>query len=299
MLPSLFTFHGCCAFMWMARGLLSFCRHSSIVMPQCLLRSPKRRLDLARLVGGARLDDGLLAVPIPVEREARVRLRMDRILELPVPPVLAAVGRDLDPGDLAAAGPGDARDLRIAFGGHMETGRGTRDDGFRTELEVVPAHLAAEIGSGDGVVHRLVPRVVGLIDHLDVLQIFHAEGRFPAGRDHTDRETLLDPKRIAVLGVGDEGVVHGLAHRHRVTEIAGIAAFIDQPRAGGFDADFSQQHGQRDAGPFAAARHPVDVLHGRVPCSRCPDHGSRASCWRGTRGSARARPTAAASGPPP
>jgi hypothetical protein len=71
--------------------------------------------------------------------------------------------------------------------------------------------LAAEIRTRDRVVHRLVPRVVGLIDHLDVLEIFHAEGRFPAGRDHADREALLDAERIAVLRIGDEGVVHGLA----------------------------------------------------------------------------------------
>src|SRR5262245_25349690 len=79
----------------------------------------KRRLKLALVVGGARHDDGVLSVPIPVIREARVRLRMNRVLDLCVPPVFAAVGRDFDPGDLAAAGPGDTRDLVVAAAAHL------------------------------------------------------------------------------------------------------------------------------------------------------------------------------------
>src|SRR5207245_6514266 len=64
-----------------------------------------RGLDIARLVGAARLQDRLLAVPSPGQQKARVAFRQDRLLQagrLPGPP---AVDTDLGFRHSPAAAP--------------------------------------------------------------------------------------------------------------------------------------------------------------------------------------------------
>src|SRR5712664_2011542 len=75
---------------------------------------------------------------------------------------------------------------------------------------MVPARFVAHIGSHDGVIHGFIPGVVGLVHHLDMSQVLHAEGRFPAGDYHPDRVTLLNTHRLAILAIGHDTVVHGL-----------------------------------------------------------------------------------------
>ncbi len=57
---------------------------------------------------------------------------------------------------------------------------------------MVPARLAAKVGSRDRMIHGLIPGHVGLVYDLDMSQILHAEGGFPAGDDQPNRVTLLN-----------------------------------------------------------------------------------------------------------
>src|SRR5206468_11298383 len=95
---------------------------------------------------------------------------------------------------------------------------------------------------------------------LDMAQVLHTEGPFPARDYHPDRITLLDTQRLAVLAVGYENVIHGLSQWNGVTELARVRPFVNQPGRLLFQADLVQQHGQRHPGPFAATGHPPDIL---------------------------------------
>src|SRR6266481_3577477 len=56
----------------------------------------QRRLNIIRLIDGAALDDGGVAVPLPGHAEARQCTRQDRLLKLRRLPVLAAIDGNLD-----------------------------------------------------------------------------------------------------------------------------------------------------------------------------------------------------------
>src|SRR6516165_1760975 len=115
-----------------------------------------RGLNLAELVGATRHQHRLLSVPSPVEREPGMGARNHWPLQLGFLPGLAAVGGHVDLLDHAAAGPDQSGDLHISLAGHLQPGRGPRDHGFRPELEMIPARLAADIGPRDRVVHGFV-----------------------------------------------------------------------------------------------------------------------------------------------
>src|SRR5437667_8236844 len=91
-------------------------------------------------------------------------------------------------------------------------------------------------------------------------QPFHAGGPFKAGYQQPQRVTLLRTDRLAILSVGHDDVVHGLSQRKRVTELALVRPFRNQPTRSFLHAGLVQQHRERHAGPFTAARHPMDVL---------------------------------------
>src|SRR5688500_2352152 len=66
------------------------------------------RLHIAGLVDGARLQEQRLAVPLMLEVKARTGLVQHRAVQPRGLPVAAAVERDIDPRDLAAARPGQS-----------------------------------------------------------------------------------------------------------------------------------------------------------------------------------------------
>ena len=140
---------------------------------------------------------------------------------------------------------------------------------------MVPARFQADVGPHHGMIHALIPGVIGLVHHLDVFQVLDAERGLPAGNEQPDRVTLLDPKRLAVLAVGDEHILHRLCDRHGVREFAGVVALGNQPRPLRLDPDLIQQDGQRHAGPLAATRHPVNELDRQphVRIALAVDHG--------------------------
>src|SRR5438132_63615 len=70
-----------------------------------------RRLNIARLVSCAALQDGDASVPAPGNAETSQRFRQHRFLKGCRCPAFAAVGRDIHLGDLAIAGPGEPGNL--------------------------------------------------------------------------------------------------------------------------------------------------------------------------------------------
>src|SRR5258708_12357916 len=95
---------------------------------------------------------------------------------------------------------------------------------------MVPARFAAQVGSRDGVIHAFIPGMVGLVHHLDMAEVLHVVGPFPAGDDHPDRVTLLDTHRLPILAVGHDAVVHALFQRTGVTELStGLPSITPPP----------------------------------------------------------------------
>src|SRR5262245_63339894 len=68
------------------------------------------RLHVAVAVDRTAHEHRRLAVPVPRRLEARQALVHDRLFELRLAPVLAAVGRDVDRADLARARPSESGD---------------------------------------------------------------------------------------------------------------------------------------------------------------------------------------------
>src|SRR6188768_11816 len=93
-----------------------------------------RGLLLANLVDAPRHDLGLVAVPIPLVGETAMGHPLRRATEFGLVPFLAAVGRDLDQLDGAAARPGQAADLVEALAGQPLFAGGERNDRFRSDL---------------------------------------------------------------------------------------------------------------------------------------------------------------------
>ena len=132
------------------------------------------------------------------------------------------------------------------------------------------------IGAHDGMIHALIPGVVGLVRQLDVAQVLHVVGPFPAGHDHPDRVALLDAHRLAILAVGHEQSSMALASGTVWLNLPGSAAFINQPTRLFFHA------GHRSTMRTAARRSIRCCSPSRertgpaTPCWRCPgtmDHG--------------------------
>src|ERR1700730_12999662 len=94
-----------------------------------------RGLHHAGVVGGAALQHGGTAVPLPGGAEAGQRLGQDRLLQGRWREALPAVGRDLDLPDAAIAGPGESGNLVEAPPLESEAGRRTCDDRFHLDRE--------------------------------------------------------------------------------------------------------------------------------------------------------------------
>src|ERR1700730_4792073 len=94
-----------------------------------------RGLHHAGVVGGAALQHGGTAVPLPGGAEAGQRLGQDRVLQGRWCEALPAIGRDLDLPDAAVAGPGQARNLVKARTLEGQAGRWPGDDRLNLDRE--------------------------------------------------------------------------------------------------------------------------------------------------------------------
>src|SRR5215470_8388935 len=101
-----------------------------------------RWLGIASLVSRTALDNGWRAIPDPREAEARLRNRQHRVLQRREAPILAAIGRDFDPGDLSAAGPGETGDLVKSGSWQVHLARWKGDHRFRFHCEGEDPRLA-------------------------------------------------------------------------------------------------------------------------------------------------------------
>src|SRR6202049_4980207 len=112
----------------------------------------QRRLLLPDLVGAARHDLGLVAIPIPLISEPDVRHALWDHLELGGVPLLPAIGGDLHGLDGAAAGPSQPGDLVGSLAGQLLWAGRVGDDRLRSELEaersVVLMVLAMHVAGG-------------------------------------------------------------------------------------------------------------------------------------------------------
>src|SRR3977135_3846880 len=94
-----------------------------------------RWLHHARVVGGATLQHGGTAVPLPRCAEAHGRLWQDRALQSRRRPASSAVGRHVDLPDAAVARPGEPGNF-VESGSHQrQSRRRTRDEGFHLDRE--------------------------------------------------------------------------------------------------------------------------------------------------------------------
>src|SRR2546422_122214 len=123
-----------------------------------------RRLHVAGRIDGAALDDGRGPVPGPAEPEAGEALVDHRLFQRRLVPVLPAVHRDVDGGDLAAPRPRESLDLVRPGAGQLHAPGGTGDDrlGLHDEAELPPLALGHRVGVARG----LAPEVPGLVARL-------------------------------------------------------------------------------------------------------------------------------------
>src|SRR5258708_32904490 len=94
---------------------------------------------------------------------------------------------------------------------------------------MVPARFAAQIGPRNGVIHGFIPGGVGLVRHLDMSQVLHAEGPSPAGLYHPDPVTLLNTQAVAILPAGHENVIRGLCTHKRVSKLSMVRDCVNPP----------------------------------------------------------------------
>src|SRR6516225_3414093 len=105
-----------------------------------------RWLHHARVVGGATLQHGGTAVPLPRCAEAHGRLWQDRALQSRRRPAPSAVSRHFDLPDAAIARPGQPGNLVESGSPQHESRRRTRDEGFHFDRKhklpslLIPEH---------------------------------------------------------------------------------------------------------------------------------------------------------------
>ena len=129
---------------------------------------------------------------------------------------------------------------------------------------------ARAVGHQVGVLRRFLAAHGRLIHHLEAPQPLDVGVALPPGQQEPQRISLLRPKRLAVLAIGDHRVVHHLFDRDAAVKLAGVRAFGEDPRRAGVHAALTEQRGHRHAGPLAAAREAVDALHVRLRGAAAP-----------------------------
>src|SRR5438445_5143985 len=220
-----------------------------------------RGLHVARLIGCAARQDGLGATPGPREQEGRVRHRQHRIDQPSVSPRLAAVGTDLNPCDPPPSGPGDAADFPWALGGHHPDPRRRPRDRrlrFHGERELASRPIRHRIC----VLRRLLARLEWLIAELEPSQPLDVDIAFPARQHEPRRVALLRPQRLAVLAVGNEGVVQDLVDGHAARENRRVFALGQYPLRAWLHRDFVHERRDQYARPVAGAGQAVQGLRG-------------------------------------
>ena len=186
-------------------------------------------------------------------------------------PVHAAVDRDVDLFDLAAAAPGQAADFIKPGRRHRLLRAGKGDDGFRLVDPGEAARFA--VRHQLGVFRCLLPGVPRRVAELDPAQPFDADVALPTRNQDAQRISLLWPQRFAVLGVDDKAIVEAFGERQAAVHAGAVGAFDHDPFGFLLQPDLVEKGRERHAGPFGAADHAVGELQ-RVELRLAPFHAA-------------------------
>src|SRR5947209_7387674 len=210
-------------------------RHNAVVEPRHSVSSLKRhvpvlgdllsrRLHLPDLVGGARKNLGLVAIPIPLIAEPGVRHALWGALELGAVPRPPAIGGYLHETNGAPAGPRQPADLVESASGQLLRAGRVSDDRLGSDHHAERSFFRMLIEMPEVVVVHVVP-----VHQFDPAQPLRIENAFVAGHDQPHRKTLLRPHRLAVHAVGDEGVLHRFGDRHARCALYFFRSFCHEP----------------------------------------------------------------------
>ena len=141
-------------------------------------------------------------------------------------------------------------------------GGGPGDHGFHLHDEV--ELLGGPIGQQAGVLRRFLARLKRLVAELQAVQPFHVHVALVARQEQAQQIAVLRPQALAVLCVGQDGVVQRLLDRHRAGHRGGVCPLRQHPRGAGSHPGFGQDIRKPHAGPLRAAHLPMGVLHGPV-----------------------------------
>src|SRR6218665_2976913 len=160
------------------------------------------RLHMAGLVGGAAHHQGRLAVPGPGQVEAAQAAVEHRRLEPCGLPVAAAVDRDVDLPDLAAARPGQAADVVEAL---VEQHLAAAGRGHHA-LDLLDGGVLAVLAIGHqvDVVDVLVLGGIRLGADLDAAQPLDPADALHAGHHKAQWVAVLRAQHLALLAVGQQ-----------------------------------------------------------------------------------------------
>lgn len=141
-------------------------------------------------------------------------------------------------------------------------GGGPGDHGFHLHDEV--ELLGGPVGQQAGVLRRFLARLKRLVAELQAVQPFHVHVALVARQEQAQRIAVLRPQALAVLRIGQDGIVQRLLDRHRAGHRGGIGPLRQHPRGAGLHPGFGQDIRHPHAGPLRAAHLAVGVLHGPV-----------------------------------
>ena len=140
-----------------------------------------RWLDITGVIHSTRLQNDRLAIPVPRQAEAGQCLGLNRGFQLGALPVDAAIGRDVDLFDLAAARPGQAGDRVVALFKQLLAARRGTDNRFAFLNRGVLAVLA--VRHQVDVVNRFVLRAIRLVTDFDTTQPLDPRNALYAGHN--------------------------------------------------------------------------------------------------------------------
>src|SRR5260221_13892374 len=220
------------------------------------------RLDIPLFVRRTTDDLCVLAIPFPVRLKPGLRLRQDWMVQLRLPPGLAAIRADLDFLDLAVAAPGQARNAIISGPDlHHSGGRGDDRVGVHPQLELP----GLAVGQQLGVARSFPAGHPRLVAKLQATEPFYVDVALPSRNDQSERKAVSGPQRLAILPIGEDRLAHELVSERDASRNASrVAALRQHPPGSAILPDKINQESERNARPFARADQSMRVLHGQV-----------------------------------
>ena len=160
-------------------------------------------------------------------------------MELRGLPVHAAVDRNIDTLDPAAAAPGQSADLVQAGRSSGFSGQGKVITDFASISQVNPREVPS--GIRVGVFRGFLAGKPRLVAELDPAQPFDVDVALPAGDDEPQRVALFGPQRFAVLRVDHEAIVEAFVERKAAGHVRAVRAFDQRPFGFLLDSGFVEQ----------------------------------------------------------